>query len=421
MELKYFIPLIAVIILVSGCNATLVTTTITTDGTYFNVPSDVYSITSLTLYPAGGSGGAGGLITKYSDAGIYLRYNGPGGLVGSPVTYNNIPVTPGSSILFHIGQPGGSPPGYYGVCPDSGTSTFNVPSASYTGYNGGNTYTTIGGTTYSSTGGDTGRITIQCTSGVPSISTTNNYNNAGQTGFLTSSTFAQPGSPTTTGGTLYSAGGYAGQGYSAGGGGGGLGWDATQATGGAGGGGAGAPGIAVITYSTSTVQPYSPSGYVMNYTGTAISGATVTVTQLLNTVSATTDATGYYSIASSANFISNVVVNMTITKSGYSTDINKFTPLSYNTLVNRTLIAANKTCSPPCIYGVTGQYWTNSTIPSANVYLRINGTSVSPTTTISTAGGFYEFDGLSKGVTYDVWSQKTGFGNSSVAPITVTG
>lgn len=426
MDLKAIATLLLfALFVIPVCNATMVTDSITLDGTYWTVPANVYSI-NLTLYPGGGSGLGGLYVYKSGDFSIYMKANGPGGLKGTPSTYSNIPVTPGTSIQIHIGQPGAGPVGYLGVCPATGTSTFNVPATSYTGYDGGTSYVIINGVTYSSTGGSCGRVKVTCTSGVPTIQAgdVNNYNINGETGYLTSSTFAQSGSATQPpyGSGAYSYGGAGGQGYSAGGGGGGMGWTNNDPTGGAGSGGVGAPGIVQISYESSTAQPYAPSGYVTNYTGTAISGATVTITQLLNTVSTTTDGSGHYSIAASSNFIANVVVNMTISKTGYTTDINNFVPLTVNTVVNRTLIESGKICSPPCIYGLTTQYWTNSTVPQAEVYLRVNGTSTIQATTTSNAGAYYIFNsGIIPGTVYDVWDQKTGYGNSSVRSVMAVG
>ena len=52
---------------------------------------------------------------------------------------------------------------------------------------------------------------------------------------------------------------------------------------------------------------------------------------------------------------------------------------------------------------------------AATVYLRINGTSVvTPSLTTANGAGYYIFNGLVNGTAYDVWSQKTGYANSTV-------
>ncbi len=176
-----------------------------------------------------------------------------------------------------------------------------------------------------------------------------------------------------------------------------------------------------MNYAVFEVTSYvTVSGYVVDQNNNPISGATVNITQATSTLATTTSATGNYSSAN--NWLANIEMNMTTTMSGYEPDINKWTPLgSGDYAINVTLLSVNRTCSGICIDGVTRSRGTNTTIPSANTYLIANVSRTGYQTGTSNGAGYYQFAGLTNNTVYDVWSQKTGFSNSSVAQVTAVG
>jgi hypothetical protein len=144
-----------------------------------------------------------------------------------------------------------------------------------------------------------------------------------------------------------------------------------------------------------------------------LQGASVNVTQGTSTLVSTSNASGYYS--SSNNWLSGSEINMTTTLSGYTNDYAVFTPLAADVITrNITLVNSTPTYSGVAIGGVVEDDQYYSTIPGAIVYLRVNGTSGTPSTTTGNGAAYYIFNGLVNGTVYDVWSQKTGFANSTV-------
>lgn len=410
MDLKKILGLLLIISLILPAQATIVTDSITSDGTYWNVPDGV-TLVNLTVIGGGGSGGGGGYIYQVGSPTTYfLKYTGPGGLVGTKTIYSNVRVTPGASYQVHIGMPGSSHSGVLGACPSTGSSTQTFPSEAFAGpYAGGTTYIVIDGTTYSSSGGHVGNITVQCTAGsMPTVLSMNNFNPTGQIGYVVESIVGQPGSS-----SIYGLGGSAGTGNGAGGGGGGSGGDYTSPTGGAGSGGVGGQGIVQFTYDSAGILAWYPSGYVKNASGDIIQGASVEITQLLNTQTLTTDASGYYS-SITGGFIANVPLNITTSKTGYTSDYNTFTPIDSGTLLNTTLLQIGRTCTPPCIEGVVREQWDHASIQEASVYVIENVSRTGYQTNTSTQSGYYEFLNLTGGLTYDIWTYKSGYSNSSV-------
>ena len=133
-----------------------------------------------------------------------------------------------------------------------------------------------------------------------------------------------------------------------------------------------------------------------------------------------TNASGYYS--SSNNWLSGSQINMTTNLSGYTTDYAVFSPLAADTITrNITLVNSTPVYSGVAIGGVVEDDQYYSTIPGATVYLRINGTSGAPATTTGNGAAYYIFNGLVNGTTYDVWSTKTGYANSTVEQKLVVG
>lgn len=170
----------------------------------------------------------------------------------------------------------------------------------------------------------------------------------------------------------------------------------------------------VMNYGLTEVNSYIPiTGYVVSQDNVALQGASVNVTQGTSTMVSVTNASGYYS--SSNNWLSGSAINMTTNLSGYTTDYAAFSPLAADTITrNITLVNSTPVYSGVAIGGVVEDDQYYSTITGATVYLRINGTSGTPSTTTGNSAGYYIFNGLVNGTTYDVWSQKTGYGNSTV-------
>ena len=155
------------------------------------------------------------------------------------------------------------------------------------------------------------------------------------------------------------------------------------------------------------------SGYVVNQDNVALQGASVNVTQGTSTLVSVSNASGYYS--SSNNWLSGSQINMTTNLSGYTSDYAVFSPLAADTITrNITLVNSTPVYSGVAIGGVVKDSQYQSTVPGASVYERINGTSATPASTTANGAGYYIFNGLVNGTTYDIWSQKTGYANSTV-------
>lgn len=170
----------------------------------------------------------------------------------------------------------------------------------------------------------------------------------------------------------------------------------------------------VMNYGLTEVNSYIPiTGYVVNQDNVALQGASVNITQGTSTLVSVSNASGYFS--SSNNWLSGSEINITTTLSGYYPDYNLITPLSADT-INLTIPLLNltPTHSGVAIGGFVKDSQYHSAIPGATIYLRINGTSETPSTTTGNGASYYIFNGLVNGTTYDVWSQKTGFANSTV-------
>lgn len=417
------LAILFLVAIIPGVCAETITESIVVDNTYWTAPEGV-TMVDLVVVGAGGSGSGGGYaynyVAPFTPPFVYnLSFSGSGGFAGTKSEYTDIRVTPGESYLVRIGMPGATDNGHLQAC--TMDSYHSLPGASTTTYNGGTSYITIDGSAYSGNGGKTGNTTVHCQVGVPpSISamypSTPSWSSNGQAGYVIADTLALSGTS-----TVYGAGGSPGTGYGAGGGGGGKGGTETDTVfGGAAGGGAGAQGIIQVTYDTAAIPQWYPAGYITNVSGIGIPTASVEIIQYSKSQTVTTDANGYYS-TTNGNFLKTVPANITVTKTGYTTESKRITPLDIDGMVNATLIDPNDVafCDPStCIYGLVEDAWLNAPIAGATVELIENVTRANYQTNTTTSGGFYNFVGLTDSTIYDVWSSKTGYENSTVTQAT---
>ncbi len=411
MDLKITAIVVLLLISVASVDAVTVTDSITTDGALWTAPPDV-TLVDITVIGAGGSG-AGGFFAYQNSfpSYFYIKFVGPGGKAGTKTVYSGVRVTPGASYVVTVGMPGESYPPI--KLPYSGTGNYSAPPEIIASkYNGKDSSVTIDGVTYSSPGGHVGNYTVSYTVNTTPIVEQISNGGSGENGYLIDSLIAQPG-----GSGLYGNGFSGGVGYGAGGGGGGIGGDTTSGNGGGGPGGVGAQGIVQFTYDSTAVSAWYPSGYVKNASGDVIQGANITIRQLLNTHIYSTDSNGYYS-STTGNFLESIPVNITTSKAGYESDVNIFTPINSGTAINITLLDASRTCSPPCIDGVSRTSWEHTSIPESSVYIIENITRAGYQTNISTVSGYYRFDGITPGIIYDIWGSRFGYSNSSVYQVT---
>lgn len=411
--MKHLLIIILAISIVGITHAATVTDSVVIDNTYWTAPSDV-SIVNLDIVGAGGS--ATGGVYAYQNSFpsyFYVRFTGIGGFAGSRATYSNIAVTPGESYLVRVGMPGISQPGVKLQYTGTGTIT-NPIETTASQFTGGSSSITINGATYSAQGGHGGNYTITYdVNATPYVSATNSGSTSGGAGYVTSEKLAYDGES-----TAYGAGAPGGTGYGAGGGGGSKGGDQTSSDGDSGSGGVGAQGIVQITYNTGTPREIYPQGYVRNASGVSIQSASVEISQLTTRETTTTDSNGFYSIYT-GRFLLNTPTNITISKTGYVTDINRFYPISSIDVINTTLLDSGRSCSPPCIDGVVTTGWEHSAIPNANMFIIENVTRTGYQTNLSTSAGYYKFESLADGIVYDTWCTKLGYSNCSVHQVLV--
>ncbi len=177
----------------------------------------------------------------------------------------------------------------------------------------------------------------------------------------------------------------------------------------------------VMNYGLAEINSYvTISGNVMAINGTLLSGATVNVSQGTLYLVSTSSATGNFT--SSNNWLSGSAINIVTNLSGYQNDTNSFTPIAAAEIpLNITLYPSSLSYSGIHINGITHESQYNSSLPNANAYIKVNGTTTLMATTTSNIAGFYDFGGLVNGTVYDVWSSKTGYGNSSTKQVTAVG
>ena len=160
--------------------------------------------------------------------------------------------------------------------------------------------------------------------------------------------------------------------------------------------------------------------FVMNAeTGAVLPGASINVSQLTSTLTSTSAADGSWN--SSNSWLTGSTIYINTTKSGFTTDINSFVPISSKTIsLNISLIPSPATYSGVSIGGIVRDNVYGSTIPAATVSVQNAGLS-QYFTSLTNIAGYYRVDSLTNGTVYNVWSAKTGFGNSTVALVTAVG
>jgi hypothetical protein len=172
--------------------------------------------------------------------------------------------------------------------------------------------------------------------------------------------------------------------------------------------------VYIMAYDGMEMQAYVVfNGYVMSAeNGTVLSGATINMTQGTSTLISTSGSGGVWN--SSNNWLSGSAINITTNKTGYTTDILSVLPLSGRSIfLNISLLQTNPTYSGVSIGGVVRDNVYGNPVTSATYWVQ-NGTAYSSTTNIA---GFARVDNLPEATWYNVWSSKTGFGNSSVVPV----
>ena len=170
-----------------------------------------------------------------------------------------------------------------------------------------------------------------------------------------------------------------------------------------------------MNYAATEINSYiTLSGYVMNAeTGATLSGATVNVSQLSTSLVSTSDVNGSYS--NNNNWLSGSEINITTNLTGYTTDVNVFTPLTADAItLNISLIPSPPTYSGIAIGGIVRDNQYHNVIPSATVYKITNVSRTGSGSATTNIAGYYRFDSLVNGTVYDIWSSKTGFANSTV-------
>ena len=156
------------------------------------------------------------------------------------------------------------------------------------------------------------------------------------------------------------------------------------------------------------------SGYVMNAeTGAVLSGANINVTQSTSSSTSTSLTGGIWN--SSNNWLSGTAISINTTASGYFQDVLSFTPLTAKTInLNISMLPNPATNSGVSIGGIVRDNVYSNPIPGASVVVR-NTTSGEYQIKTTNIAGYYRADNLYSGRLYDVWSSKTGYGNSTVA------
>lgn len=157
------------------------------------------------------------------------------------------------------------------------------------------------------------------------------------------------------------------------------------------------------------VETLRMEGYVMNAeTGATLQNAQVNITQgsVTNATLSKADGSWNSSVDWTVGSLS-VVTN----KTGYTTDIRAFTPLSATPIpLNISLMPDPPTYSGISIGGIVRDDVYGNPVPAATVVVQ-NGTSTTATTNIA---GYYRVDYLVQNTLYKVWSSKAGYSNSTV-------
>ncbi|MDD3019880.1 MAG: hypothetical protein PHX61_02735 [Alphaproteobacteria bacterium] len=174
----------------------------------------------------------------------------------------------------------------------------------------------------------------------------------------------------------------------------------------------------VMYYAATEVTAYVTfSGYVMNEeNATVLSGANITVYQGTSNLSQLSTSTGAWN--SSNNWLTGTSITVAATKTGYSAYSNTFTPVgSGNIALNISMAPTVHTYTGVAIGGTVSDTQYGNPISGATYHVR-NTTEYTCTTNIA---GYCHVNSLVNGAIYDVWSSKTGFGNSTVYKVTAVG
>jgi hypothetical protein len=168
----------------------------------------------------------------------------------------------------------------------------------------------------------------------------------------------------------------------------------------------------LMNYAVTTLTSYIIfSGYVMDAeTTNVIIPAYVNITQGANTANITTSSAGWNS---SQSWLSGTPISINTVATGYANNALSFTPLSASSVsLNISMLSTSPTSIGVSIGGIVRDNKFGNPVQSATVSV-VNGSSYHATTT--NLAGYYRVDDLVPGTLYNVWSSKTGYGNSSVA------
>jgi hypothetical protein len=162
------------------------------------------------------------------------------------------------------------------------------------------------------------------------------------------------------------------------------------------------------------------NGYVMNATtGAVLQNAAVNVTQLLSTLTSPSLSDGSWN--SSNNWLTGSPITMNTTLAGYVGDLYTFTPQNSKTIFrNISLQPVTLPAVGTSIGGIVRDNVYGNPIPYALVSVQNVSASDYNTATTNIAG-FYQAGNLVSGRLYNVWSSKTGYGNSSVWQVVAVG
>ena len=157
----------------------------------------------------------------------------------------------------------------------------------------------------------------------------------------------------------------------------------------------------VYDFNTNVVTPtyYTVSGTVLNG-ATPVSGATISAVSGATTLTATSDASGNYSVA---NLVAGLDYTVTIAKSGLT-----FTPAStfYTAINSNKTLNFTQTVVNPVYYTVSGTVLNGATPVAGVTVAAVAGASSLTATT--DASGNYSIANLTQGLDYTVTAVKTG-------------
>ena len=172
--------------------------------------------------------------------------------------------------------------------------------------------------------------------------------------------------------------------------------------------------VNVMNVAYMSVTTYIPmTGFVMNEeTGATIAAANMNVTQGLQTQTVTSGFDGNWS--SNNGWVSGSAITINTTASGYKQNIRSFTPLTAASVaLNISMSPTNSSFVGVSIGGTVKDNQYGNPVVGATYHVQ-NSTEYTATTNIA---GFARVDNLVNGNLYNVWSSKTGYGNSSVVSI----